>query len=132
MKFGDPGVLLDQMLQAAQLASSFVEGMEKSDFLEDARTQQAVAMSMLNIGEIASRLTRDYSGFLARHPDLPWSYMRGMRNRIAHGYFELDFDVVWDTVLTDLPELIYRLSVIREAVAREGDLPPRREPTQDS
>lgn len=131
MKRGDPGVLLDQMLEAAQLATSFVDGLTKDDFLQDARTQQAVAMSLVNIGEIASRLTRDHADFLEHYPDLPWSHMKGMRNRIAHGYFELDFDVVWGTVLTDLPELIYRLSAIREAVAKESNLPARREPTQD-
>jgi uncharacterized protein with HEPN domain len=131
MKTGDPGVLLDQMMQAAQMASSFVEGLEKDDFLKDARTQQAVAMGLLTIGEMVSRLTRDHAGFLERHPDASWSKMRGMRNRIAHGYFELDFEVVWDTVLTELPKLIYRLSSIREAAARDGGSPRSPEPTDN-
>jgi uncharacterized protein with HEPN domain len=117
MKSGGPGVLLDQMLQAAHMACSFIEGMEKDDFLKDARTQHAVAMSLLTIGEIASRLGRDHAGVLERHPDLPWADMRGMRNRIAHGYFELDFDVVWETVLTFVPKLVYRLPLIRAAAA---------------
>lgn len=39
--------------------------------------------------------------------------MRGMRNRIAHGYFEIDLDVVWNTVQTALPELLKQLSAVR-------------------
>lgn len=45
--------------------------------------------------------------------------MKGIRNRIAHGYFELDFDVVWETVLTDLPVLISRVSAILDAIRRQ-------------
>ena len=43
-----------------------------------------------------------------------------MRNRIAHGYFELNLDIVWDTVLTALPELVYRLQPIRDEIAAPG------------
>lgn len=128
MKSRDPSVLLEQMLEAALRARSFVEGMEKNDFLKDFRTQQAVAMSLLTIGEMVTRLASDHPGFLARYPDTPWFLMRAMRNRIAHGYFELDFDVVWDTVLTDVPELVYRLPSIRASVVCESGDPdsPRR------
>lgn len=41
----------------------------------------------------------------AKHPTIPWSQMNGMRNRMAHGYFELDLDIVWDTVRTAIPDL---------------------------
>lgn len=118
MKTYGPRVLLEQMLEAASRATSFVDGMEKTDFLDDVRTQQAVAMSLINIGEMASRIERDHPGFHLDHPDLPWSKMIGIRNRIAHGYFELDFGVVWETVLTDLPELKDRLSAILDASRR--------------
>lgn len=60
MKGYGPRVLLEQMLEAAKRATSFIDGMEKSDFLTDARTQQAVAMSLINIGEMASRIERDH------------------------------------------------------------------------
>ena len=122
MKNRSPRVLLEQMLEAAKTACSFVEGMKKIDFLKDIRTQHAVSMSFLSIGEMVARLARDHPGFLEQHPDIPWTTMRAMRNRIAHGYFELDFDVVWDTVLTDAPELVYRLPMILAAVAQSGKL----------
>lgn len=100
---------LDHMRQAAMDACSFVEGVEKEDFLEDKRTQQAVIMSLVIIGEAATKLMDDYSEFTQTHLRVPWRSMRGMRNRIAHGYFDINLDVVWETVQTALPELLKQL-----------------------
>jgi uncharacterized protein with HEPN domain len=112
MKIYGPRVLLEQMIEAASRATSFIDGMELEDFLGDIRTQQAVAMSLINIGEMATRIERDHSQFHAAYSDLSWSKMKGIRNRIAHGYIELDFSVVWDTTAVDLPELIAELTAI--------------------
>jgi uncharacterized protein with HEPN domain len=100
---------LDHMRQAARDACTFLDGVEKEDFLEDKRTQQAVIMSLIIIGEAATRLMDDYSEFTQTHPTVPWRSMRGMRNRIAHGYFDINLDVVWETVQTALPELLTQL-----------------------
>jgi uncharacterized protein with HEPN domain len=124
-----PSLLLDQILEGARLAISYAEGMEESTFLIDTRTQQAAAMNLLIIGEAAARLERDYPDFVRLHPGVPWRDMIGMRNRIAHGYFDLNLRVVWETVLTALPDLIYRLSEIREAAAEEVCPPTRQNPT---
>jgi uncharacterized protein with HEPN domain len=106
---------LDHMLEAAQQAYSYVEGLDKDEFLVDKRTQQAVILNLIIIGEAATKLLKDYSQFLDQHPDGPWRSMRGMRNRIAHGYFEIDLDVVWETVNTALPQLLERLTAIRKS-----------------
>ncbi len=45
--------------------------------------------------------------------DVPWRNMKGMRNRIAHGYFDINLDVVWETAQTALPQLLGRLPTIR-------------------
>jgi len=50
----------------------------------------------------------------------PWRNMKGMRNRIAHGYFDIDIDVVWETVQTALPQLLAQLPAIRDAAKNEG------------
>lgn len=50
-----------------------------------------------------------YPDFANAHSQIPWRNMRGMRNRIAHGYFDIDLDVVWDTVQTALPPLAVSL-----------------------
>lgn len=103
---------LDDMRLAAMQACSYVEGMTRDDFLADSRTQQAVAMNMLIIGEIASKLIERYPDRLARYPQIQWASMKGMRNRIAHGYFEIDMGVVWETVQRALPVLIEQLAAL--------------------
>lgn len=47
----------------------------------------------------------EYSEFADAHPDIPWRQMRGMRNRMAHGYFDVNLEIVWETVQKSLPEL---------------------------
>lgn len=56
-----------------------------------------------------------YPEFANTHPQIPWRNMRGMRNRIAHGYFDIDQDVVWDTVQTALPPLRVALQGLEKA-----------------
>lgn len=97
---------LEHMQQAASDAPNFVEGLTKDDFLNDKRTQQAVIMSLIIIGEAATKMMDSYVGFVQAYPEVPWRSMRGMRNRIAHGYFDINLDVVWGTVQTALPELL--------------------------
>ena len=89
---------LEHMLAAAQLATSYVEGMEKDDFLADKRTQQAVILNIVVIGEAATKIVTGHPDFVEQHPDIPWKNMKGMRNRIAHGYFDINLDIVWSTV----------------------------------
>jgi uncharacterized protein with HEPN domain len=105
---------LDHMQQAATDACSFVEGLAKDDFLADKRTQQAVVMSLIIIGEAATKVMDGYAEFTEVHPEVPWRSMRGMRNRIAHGYFDINLDVVWDTVHTALPALLKQLLAVRQ------------------
>lgn len=67
---------LGHMKTAASDACAFVEGMSKEEFLADKRTQQAAIMSLVIIGEAATRLMDRYSGFIDRHPDVPAQYAR--------------------------------------------------------
>ena len=76
-------------------------------------------MSLIIIGEAATKVMDGYAGFTQRYAEVPWRSMRGMRNRIAHGYFDINLDVVWDTVQTALPELLKQLP----AVCKDADKP---------
>ena len=105
---------LAHMQQAATDACAFVEGLSKADFLEDKRTQQAVIMSLIIIGEAATMVMDGYADFTLAHAQVPWRSMRGMRNRIAHGYFDINLDVVWETLQTALPELLKLLPALRQ------------------
>lgn len=107
------GTLLAQMIEGIGLASSYTEGMAFEDFLDDKRTQQAVLMNLIIVGEAASRLMSAEAEFVTAHPDVPWTGMKGMRNRVAHGYFEINLQMVWDTVLDELPKLRAQLIAIQ-------------------
>ncbi len=96
---------LSHMCEAAAQAASYIEKMDQTAFLDDKRTQQAVIMNLVIIGEAATRLMAEFPDFTDNHPEIPWKSMRGMRNRIAHGYFDIDLDLVWSTARTALPEL---------------------------
>ncbi len=105
---------LDHIQQAATDALSFADGLRKEDFLADKRTQQAVIMSLIIIGEAATKVMDGYAEFTQAYPEVPWRSMRGMRNRIAHGYFDINLDVVWETLRTALPDLLKQLADVRQ------------------
>lgn len=109
---------LRHVSEAAELACSHVEGMDKQEFLADRRTQQAVIMNVVIMGEAVTRMLQEYGTFLDRHPQVPWRNMKGMRNRMAHGYFDIDLNVVWETVRTALPKLLEQLPAIQKDAAR--------------
>ena len=119
---------LDHMQQAASDACSFVEGLGKDDFLADKRTQQAVIMSLIIIGEAVTKVMDGYAEFAQSHRQVPWRNMRGMRNRMANGYFDINLDVVWETVQEWLPALLKQLPAVRLDVDDEGRNAPGKEP----
>ena len=117
--------LLEHMFESASRAVSYIDGFSLEDFLLDRRTQEAVAMNRINIGETATRLLRDHSELVGHYPPVRWRSMLAMRNRIAHGYTDLDFHVVWETVTTSLPDLLKVLPpIIRDASAASGPQTP--------
>ncbi|TCV74503.1 uncharacterized protein with HEPN domain [Neorhizobium sp. R1-B] len=104
---------LDQMRSAASRACEFIDGTTQEAFLSDVRTQMAVAMALVLIGESAARIMMHHPDFPVDHPEIPWSKMRGMRNFVVHDYYELELPVVWETVQTSLPALISNLDSLR-------------------
>jgi len=97
--------------------------MSKEDFLADKRTQSAVFMNLIIIGEATAKVIDRYPDFAARHPEMSWRAMRAMRNRIAHGYFNINFNIVWETVKTTLPKLLALLPILCDD-ADHDDLDP--------
>ena len=113
---------IDHIQQAATDVCSFVDGLAKADFLSDKRTQQAVIMSLIIIGEAATRVMEGYAAFTQSHPEVPWRNMRGMRNRMAHGYFDVNLELVWQTAQEWLPELLKQLPAVRrDADDKDGN-----------
>ena len=68
--------------------------------------QDSVVRRLEIIGEAAGRVSQQYRD---ENPDVPWSEMRGLRNRVIHRYDDIDMDIVWETVEQDIPRLIAQL-----------------------
>ncbi len=91
------------MLDAAREAMSFAAGRSRDDLDRDRMLVLAIVRDVEIIGEAASRTT---SAMQQAHPNVPWAQIIAMRNRLTHPYFDVDLQVVWDTVTVDLSQLI--------------------------
>lgn len=94
---------LKDMLNAAKLAQDFVAGIDRETFELDLMRQAAVTRQFEIIGEAARRISPETQ---AKIPNIPWSKIIGMRNRLIHEYDDLDIEIIWDTIQLALPELI--------------------------
>ncbi len=114
---------LAHMLEAAQLAQKHVGGVSKDDFVASRMMQQAVLMNLVIIGEAATQIRNEYPEFVDANPSpaLPWHQMIGMRNRVAHVYFDVDLDVVWVAVTNHLPALERYLAGLPELSGASSD-----------
>jgi uncharacterized protein with HEPN domain len=109
---------LDDMKRAAEEATSFVEGVTETDFLNSPQLQKACAMCLVIVGESAARVEQVSPDFVSAHPEWPWKDIRGMRNVIVHDYARLNLPRIWQTVKTSLPDLLSKIEAI-------GELDPR-------
>ncbi len=105
--------LLEHIEEAAALASGYVSDLSKTAFLKDRKTQQAVIYNILIIGEAATQILNQYPEFTETHPEIPWREMRGMRNRMAHGYFQLDMEIIWDTATQYIGKLYQQIASLK-------------------
>jgi uncharacterized protein with HEPN domain len=97
------------MLEAASDAVDFASARQRSDLDQDKMLALALVKAIEIIGEAASRVSQEGR---AAHPAIPWSAIVAMRNRLIHGYFSIDHDVVWSTVTEELPPLIRKLQAL--------------------
>jgi uncharacterized protein with HEPN domain len=93
---------LADILDAVQRIRRNVKPGDRHRFEEDEVLQNAVLRWLEIIGEASRGLTDQ---FRHDHQEVPWREIFGMRNRVTHGYFDMDLDVVWNTIMTDLPAL---------------------------
>ncbi len=96
---------LRHMLEATERIASYVADLDRDAFARDELVQDAVIRNIEVIGEASHRIEVRYPDFAREHPELPLGAAYQMRNAVAHGYFEVDIDIVWATVRTDLPAL---------------------------
>ena len=101
----DEGYLLDILL-AARDATLFISGLTRQQFESSQLHKNAGVKALEIVGEAAGRISEELRN---AHPEIPWREIIGMRNRLVHAYFDVDWVKVWDTVHNDLPPLIARI-----------------------
>ena len=97
---------LQDIIDSAKEIQTFMSGYSFERFRQDQKTIRAVELNFIVIGEAVNGIPEEIQD---AHPEVPWHLMRSMRNRLVHVYFEVDPQLVWDTVQNDLPPLIASL-----------------------
>ena len=105
----DDDIRLRHMLDSAKEAVEFATGKSRTDLDDDRKLSLAIIKSIEIIGEAASKVSDVCK---AENDTIPWLDIVGMRNRLSHGYFDVNLDIVWETVQTDIPHIIKILSQI--------------------
>jgi uncharacterized protein with HEPN domain len=103
MSHHDDSVPLRHMLDACREAVQYSQGRSRTDLDSDRLFQLAMVRLVEVIGEAAGRLTKTTH---ARHPQIPWPQIISTRNRLIHGYDQIDHDILWNILTQDLPPLI--------------------------
>ncbi|MGE0386743.1 MAG: DUF86 domain-containing protein [Gammaproteobacteria bacterium] len=94
------------MIEAAEQALAFVAGRRRSDLDTDAMLLLALTRAVEIVGEAASQVS---DAGRAELTSIPWPQILGMRNRLVHAYFDINRDILWDTVQLSLPALLAQL-----------------------
>ena len=100
------------MLDYARKAVQFAAGKSRADFDADEMLAMATIHSIEIIGEAARSVSVELK---RRYPEVPWELISGTRNRLAHGYIDVDLDIIWAIVTRDLPPLIEKIEGVLKA-----------------
>ena len=104
-------IRLQHMLDAARQAQSFAKGENRGSLENDRKLVFALLKAVEVIGEAASQVSKDTRKEL---PLIPWTDIIGMRHRLIHAYFDINLDILWNTIVKDLPPLVGVLEEILE------------------
>lgn len=107
----DDNTRLRHMLDAAEQAQSFMQGKERDELDTDPMLRLAVVKAIEIVGEAAAKISKERQ---AQITELPWPQIISMRNRLTHAYFDIDTEIVWKTIVEDLPPL---MQVLRKSIS---------------
>ncbi|MBW2330363.1 MAG: DUF86 domain-containing protein [Deltaproteobacteria bacterium] len=112
-------LFLKDIVKACEYIQEFVEGIDFDQFLKDEKTSSAVIQKFGIIGEAVKNIPEFIK---QKYPDIAWKDMAGMRDRLIHGYFGVDYVLVWDTIESDIPEIISSISQILDHLEKEQNV----------
>ena len=105
---------LDHILLAIDNILEYTAGLDAGQYFADRKTQDAVVRNLEVIGEACNNVLRRHPDFAAAHPGVPWKPAYEMRNALAHGYFTVDHQIVWNTITQDLPGVRAAVATLRK------------------
>ncbi len=115
-KRGDIEFLSD-IIEAIRRITLYIEKVNHAEFFEDIRTQDAVVRNLEIIGEATKGVSSDLK---KKYPQVPWKKLAGVRDRLIHHYFGVNYDIVWVIIKEELPDIIRQIKGILERKT-EGD-----------
>lgn len=92
----------------------FTQNLTLAEFIIDQRTKNAVAMSFIVLGEMVNKINQINPDFVKTYPSIPWRIMIDFRNKIAHDYYGLDWQIVLTTAQVDIPKVAQQVNQIIE------------------
>ena len=112
MKADKDRVRLEHMRAAAREAIDLIQGKERADLDRERLLNLALVRLLEIVGEAAARLSAE---FRDGHPEVPWTFIVGLRNRLIHGYDTVNFDIMWAILTDDLAPLVAVLDTILDS-----------------
>src|SRR6056297_2817792 len=108
---------LQDMLTGMERISQYIEDFSFKQFKQDYKTVDAVIRNFEVIGEAAKNLPKEIK---STYPEVPWSEMYLLRNKISHEYFGIDYEIVWDVAVNYLPENRNQIEAILKEEERKN------------
>lgn len=108
----DPLLFLEDIAGSCSKIVRYTRGLSQHEAFSDSMRLDAVLMNLHTIGEAVKNLPAEMR---ERYPDVPWRQISGMRDFVAHMYFAIDLDILWDTITNDVPALLERVNELIEA-----------------
>ena len=102
----DAGMYLDDILRSCEKILEYVKGLTKDEFVRETRTYDAVVRNLEIIGEAAKNLSPEIKESL---PDIEWRKISGLRDLLAHAYFGIDDDILWDVIQNKISQLAKKI-----------------------
>jgi len=111
---------LAHILEAIERIEEYVSDMDEMTFLGSKLVQDAVIRNFEIIGEASNNIDKRFPEFVPAHPEIPLTSAYQTRNALAHGYFKVDFEIIWKTIHRYLPGLHAQIQDAQTSVSKQG------------
>ncbi|MBE6381591.1 MAG: DUF86 domain-containing protein [Lentisphaerae bacterium] len=109
------------MLDAVEWIVYVSEGLARGQLQRHEGKTESILFNLMIVGEAANNVTRK---FAAKHPELNWKGLSGVRHKIVHDYADIDYDTIWDILQNDIPDAYVKLKAIAATLPPEPTQPP--------